>query len=69
VTWYPRLSFYSPIRENFLLRPTENASRSLVLYGSMIADDIVIQSRVVTLIEALDATLVALSSNRVAEND
>jgi hypothetical protein len=53
--------FHSPIHGNLRQQPTKNASRSLVLYGSMIADDFVTQRRVATLIKALAATLVALS--------
>jgi hypothetical protein len=53
--------FYSPICGYRFPRPTKTASRSLALYGGMIADDIVAQCRVATLIETLDATLVALS--------
>lgn len=54
--------FYSPIRAN---RPPKSASRSLILYGGMIADDIVVQCRIAKLIEALDATLVAISQSSI----
>ena len=45
-------------------RPKKRESRSLVLYGNMIADDIVTQCRVAALIKALEATLVVLSNRR-----
>ncbi len=52
-----------PISDYLWLRPPKSASRALVIYGDMIADDIVAQCRVATLIETLDATLVALSQS------
>jgi hypothetical protein len=63
VTWHPtpQLLHYS-WQELSAANKTKSANGSLVLYGSMIADDLVIHSRVATLIRALDATLVALSS-------
>ncbi len=61
--WHPRLGVDRP---RWWRLPTssqaKSASRALVPYGSMVADDIVVLSRVATLIGALDAALIALSN-------
>jgi len=47
--------------EDLRQRPAKSTSRALVLYGGMIADDIVAQCRVAALIGMLNAALLALA--------